>query len=150
MYRAGMPDRSATDGPDDTDLVLLLLRTAGDIERKLDRMLASTRGISFSEFHLIRELATTHHGAASRVELAESVGLTPSAVTRALKPMEKMGFVATEKSERDARRSIARLTPAGQELLADAQHVVEDGIDDLHLGLVERTELAGVLRGLAR
>ena len=135
---------------DDTDLVLLLLRTAAGIERKLDRMLAGIRGISFSEYHLIRELAGTHRGAASRVELAESVGLTPSAVTRALKPLEKLGFVATEKSQRDARRSIARLIPAGEELLADAQQVVEDGIGDLDLGLTEHPELAAILQGLAR
>ena len=136
--------------PSDTDLVLMLLRAASAIERKLDRMLAATRGVSFSEYHLIRELATTHRGAASRVELAGSVGLTPSAVTRALKPLEKLGYIATEKSERDARRSIARLTPAGDELLSDAHQVVEDGVDHLDLGLTGHPGLADVLRGLAR
>jgi len=40
------------------------------------------------------------------VDLAAAVGLTPSAVTRALRPLEKLGCVATQKSERDARRSL--------------------------------------------
>jgi DNA-binding MarR family transcriptional regulator len=118
---------------DDKRLVLGLLRASGAVERRLDRILSHTRGISFSEYQLVRELALTHGGAAARVDLAASVGLTPSAVTRALKPLEKLGYVTTERSDRDSRRAIAQLTPAGRELLADAELAVDDGIDALGL-----------------
>ena len=55
---------------------------------------------------------------------SQAVGLTPSGVTRALKPMQKLGIVSTVKSKRDARLAIAALTPAGRELLGDASAVV--------------------------
>lgn len=124
----------ATDcAADDKRLALALLRASGAVERRLDRVLSLTRGISFSEYHLVRELALTHDGAAARVDLAASIGLTPSAVTRALKPLEKMGYITTERSDRDSRRAIARLTPAGRELLDDAEGAVDDGVEGLGL-----------------
>ncbi len=137
-----MPDQPTT-----KHLVLDLLRVAADVERRLDRKLNITRGISFSEYQLVRQLAASPGGAAARVELAEAVGLTPSAITRALKPLEKMGYVTTERSERDARRALAALTPAGHELLADAEGAVDDGIESLELGDEELTAVARIVVG---
>lgn len=127
------------------EAVLLLLRVAADVERKLDRRLSNLRGVSFSEYQLIRQLAASPAGAASRVELADAVGLTPSAVTRAIKPLEKMGYVTTERSERDARRAMATLTPAGHELLDDAEGAVDDGVETIDLTGDERRQLASLL-----
>lgn len=51
--------------------------------------------------------------------------------------MERLGFVETTKDDRDARKALAKLTPAGIELVADADGVVDDTlsrcrtIDDL-------------------
>ena len=70
-----------------------LVNAAGYLERRLDRALSGVRGISFSEYRLLRELAARPEARAMRVELAQAVGLTPSAVTRALKPMEKLGLI---------------------------------------------------------
>ena len=113
--------------------VFSFLHAATRIERKLDQALSCTRGISFTEYHLLRQLLLLHNGAATRVDLARAVRLTPSAVTRALKPLEKMGMVITEKSDRDARRSIASLTDAGREVLQDADGIVSDAIAELPL-----------------
>jgi DNA-binding MarR family transcriptional regulator len=111
--------------------VFSLLHAAMRIERKLDQALSCTRGISFTEFHLLKQLQSQHEGSATRVDLARAVRLTPSAVTRALKPLEKMGIVRTEKSDRDARRSMASLTDAGREVLRDADGIVTDAISEL-------------------
>jgi DNA-binding MarR family transcriptional regulator len=107
-------------------LALEFLDAAATLERRLDRALAMTRGISFSEYRLLRSIGNARSGGTRRVDLANSVGLTPSAVTRALKPMEKLGYVTTTRSERDARQSLAELTPAGESLLKDAQAVLSD------------------------
>jgi len=96
------------------------------LERRLDNSLGSVRGISWAEYRLLRALGDAHDSRASRVNLAQTVGLTPSGVTRALRPMEKLGIVSTVKSKRDARLAIAALTPAGRELLNDASGVVDD------------------------
>ena len=96
------------------------------LERLLDHNLGAIRGISLAEYRLLRALADAPGSQASRVDLAQAVGLTPSGVTRALRPMEKLGIVSTAKSERDARLAIAALTAAGREVLDDASGVVDD------------------------
>lgn len=107
--------------------LLLALATAWDrLERRLDSSLGAIRGISLAEYRLLQALGTKPGAQASRVELAQAVGLTASGVTRALRPMEKLGIVSTLKSKRDARLAIAALTPAGRELLEDARSVVAE------------------------
>ena len=101
------------------------------LERRLDHSLSAIRGISLAEYRLLRALGDAPGSQASRVDLADVVGLTPSGVTRALRPMEKLGIVSTVKSKRDARLAIAALTPAGRELLEDASGVVDDTMQTL-------------------
>ena len=98
------------------------------LERRLDSSLGAIRGISLAEYRLLQALGGAPHAQASRVDLAQAVGLTPSGVTRALRPMEKLGIVSTVKSKRDARLAIAALTPAGRDLLSDAAGVVDDAM----------------------
>lgn len=98
------------------------------VERRLDHSLGAIRGISLAEYRLLRALGDAPNSQASRVDLAEAVGLTPSGVTRALRPMEKLGIVSTVRSKRDARLAIAALTPAGRDLLSDASGVVDDAM----------------------
>ena len=133
---------------DNKTLVLTLLDTAKRLERRLDGNLSNIRGISFSEYHLLLKLSEMHERTAMRVDLATAVGLTPSAVTRALKPLEKLGYIATRKNDRDARRSLAELTPAGLELLADAEGVVNDVIASLPLESTDHKELVRMLQAL--
>lgn len=125
----------------DEAFVLALLDSVARIERRLDRVLSYTRGVSFTEYHLLLKLSRLYEGTATRVDLAKAVGLTPSAVTRALKPLEKIGVVVTRKSERDARRSLASLTPAGEQLLADSQIAVRDVIAELPLEALDRDQM---------
>jgi DNA-binding MarR family transcriptional regulator len=101
------------------------------LEKRLDSNLGAIRGISLAEYRLLRALADAPGAWASRVDLAQSVGLTPSGVTRALRPMEKLGYVSTAKSKRDARLALATLTPAGTELVDDASAVVNDTMNSV-------------------
>jgi len=133
-----------------TELIFTLLNAASRIERRLDRVLSATKGVSFTEYHLLNVLHEKHSGSATRVDLANAVSLTPSAITRALKPLEKIGFVVTEKSDHDARRSIASLTLAGSELLADANNIVLDEIALLALPDEGINETLSVLNHLKR
>ena len=139
-----------------TDAVVFTLLGAADrITTRLDRSLADVKGISFSEYQLLAALHAQPRSSATRVELARLVGRSPSGVTRALKPLEKLGFVATVKDGRDARRSLATLTPDGVELTSDAAGVVADVIADVTAGTsVELTgpdghRLQQLLDGLA-
>ncbi len=142
MYHSRMSDKKH-------DLVFDLLAAASRIERRLDASLSNVKGISFSEYFLLKQLAARHDGAATRVDLANSVRLTPSAVTRALKPLEKLGFVTTRKGVRDARQSIAKLTKAGEGLLSDSDSLVRDEISALPLPRSVPAEFAGFVSAIA-
>jgi len=112
-------------------LVLAFAAAWNRVEKRLDGSLGSIRGISLAEYRLLRALSEAPNSWASRVDLAHSVGLTPSGVTRALRPMEKLGIVSTAKSKRDARLALASLTAAGHELVDDASAVVDDSMTAL-------------------
>ena len=101
------------------------------LEKQLDSNLGAIRGVSLAEYRLLRALADAPSSWASRVDLAHAVGLTPSGVTRALQPLEKLGLISTAKSKRDARLTLASLTPAGQELVNDSSAVVNDTMQSL-------------------
>jgi DNA-binding MarR family transcriptional regulator len=121
------------------------------LSQRLDNSLGAIRGISLAEYRLLAALADAPESSASRVDLARAVGLTPSGVTRALKPMEKLGIVSTVKSKRDARLAIAGLTPAGRELLNEASSIVDDTMQAL-VGrtALSREEMKTVVHALAK
>jgi DNA-binding MarR family transcriptional regulator len=124
------------------------------VEKRLDSSLAAIRGISLAEYRLLRALANAPSAWASRVDLAHAVGLTPSGVTRALRPLEKLGLISTAKSKRDARLALATLTPAGHELVDDASAVVNDQMKiilDRAPGITSRMdELIALMEGFGR
>lgn len=139
-------------GPTSSTLVVSLLSTAVSLQRRLDGGLSVIKGITYSEYLLLSSLGATREATATRVDLAAAVGLSPSGVTRALKPLERLGFVVSTRDTRDARRSLATLTPQGFELVADAAGVVEDVIGDLpaiaSLTPAERTSFLTLLNAL--
>ncbi len=126
----------------------------GAIERALNGGLGSIKGITYSEYRLLAAIAAGGDGGASRAQLAREVGLTPSAVTRALAPLAKLGMVTTDKHPRDARLAIAALTADGFELLDDATGVVHDTMsqieDSTRLDASQRREALRLLREFAR
>jgi len=139
---------------DTHELVKALLRAATKTTNRLDGSLAAIKGISFSEYQLLSALEQRPGMVSTRVDLAAEVGLTPSGVTRALKPLEKLGFVNTVKDVRDARRSLATLTAAGIELVQDATGVVADTVAEIDgitaLSDQDRDALGQLLGSMAR
>lgn len=134
----------------DTQFVWTLLAAASGIESRLNRVLSNVLGVSFTEYQLLRQLKENHSGAATRVDLAAGVRLTPSAITRALKPLEKIGYIRTEKGERDARQSIATLTPAGEQLVDNGKRLVTEEIEALAIDTDSTTLNTGFSKTLQR
>ncbi len=77
-------------------------------------------GISLSEFIILQELANSKSQMLRRVDLAASVGLTASGITRMLLPMEKIGLVSRKPDPEDARASFVVLAPGGKLKLEEA------------------------------
>jgi DNA-binding MarR family transcriptional regulator len=80
----------------------------------------SIHGISFTEFLVMHQLYAAPKATMRRIDLAESVGLSASGVTRLLQPMEKLHLVEKESNPRDARVSLVKLSPTGKTLYQDA------------------------------
>ncbi|MEN0055215.1 MAG: MarR family transcriptional regulator [Mucilaginibacter sp.] len=96
-----------------------LAKVQAVVARRFDSL--NVHGIGFSDFMILYLLQQSADGKMRRVDLADKIGLTASGITRMLLPMEKMGLVARQANERDARVSFVVLTPAGRELFNDAE-----------------------------
>jgi DNA-binding MarR family transcriptional regulator len=100
-----------------TDAVETLLALAAAHARAIRAL--EVRGLSFAELRLLVPLRGTQTGRRP-TELAHELHLTASGVTRALLPLERRHIVERRRDPKDARASLAMLTPAGSELLDEA------------------------------
>lgn len=101
--------------PNDHALALGLIAMHGRIAKRLGGAL-SPHGISVTEYLVLHQLAAAPKHRMRRVDLADSVGLSPSGVARLLKPMEKIGLVEKGEAARDARVSPVALTTGGERI----------------------------------
>ena len=124
-------------------LVQRVLDTAAALERGLDNSLSLSRGVTFSEYRILTNLQEAEQGL-TRVSLANKLAMSPSGVTRALKPLEKLGYVTTEKNKRDARQSLAKLSRGGRALLSDVEPILSDFYEGLPVAKLSDSDVAGV------
>lgn len=95
-----------------------LAKVQSVLSRRFDRL--SVHGIGFNDFMILHLLRHAPGEKLKRADLSEKVGLTASGVTRMLLPLEKIGLVAREANERDARISYAVLTATGRQVYEEA------------------------------
>ena len=130
------------------DLCLALAKAAAAMSRRFDGSLGSFHGLSFADFAILLQLRRAPEDRLRRVDLTAQLGLTPSAVTRALIPLEKIGLVKREVAERDARVGYARLTAAGRRTLDEAIETAEGIGNDVVPG--DARQVAELIRVLTR
>jgi len=114
---------------------LLVTRTNAELTRRIDRRLGAFHGLSFVDFTVLDELAHDPNGKLRRVDLADKLGLTQSAVTRILLPLEKIGLVSRHPDPNDARVGYAALTKTGRTLLENATETAEEACGDILSGI---------------
>jgi DNA-binding MarR family transcriptional regulator len=102
-----------------SELLLTLINVNTRIQKRLLGPL-SLHGISVTEYQVLRQLNLAPGKKLRRIDLANDVGLSASGITRLLAPMQKIGLVAKEDAERDARVSLVALTSSGERILNDA------------------------------
>jgi DNA-binding MarR family transcriptional regulator len=90
------------------------------ISKHLDNSLGAIHGIGLAEYMVLLNLVKAPNHALRRIDIAEALARTASGITRMLMPMEKIGLVSKETNERDARVSLVKITPAGEELFRNA------------------------------
>src|SRR5262245_43233625 len=109
-----------TNVDDSLRLCMAISKAQSTLARRFDGRLGPLHGLSFGDFIVLFHLGRAADYRLRRVDLAAELGVTPSAVTRTLIPLEKIGLVARRSDARDARVGYAVLTKPGQRLLLEA------------------------------
>src|SRR6478736_5232944 len=126
------------------------LRAHAAITRQLNADLQNAHGLTLSDYEVLLRLANAENRMMRRVDLAQSVLLTASGITRLLDGLEQAGCVEKVRCESDARVSYARLTPTGHHKLKEASHTHLAGIEELFTGRYSDDELERLAELLSR
>ena len=130
------------------DAWVRFLRAHAAVTRELSAELVRTHDLTINDYEVLLHLSRAPERMMRRVDLAESVLLTASGITRLLDGLERAGYVCKVRCESDARVSYACLTGAGVEQLARARRTHLAGVRRLYLdrfGEDERRLLAELL-----
>lgn len=88
----------------------------------LDRELESQHGITASDFEVLQQLYHLGGGCSSRMhDLAQTVHLSQSALSRLVARLEKDGLVERSMCNDDRRQVFATITPAGKKVFEQAR-----------------------------
>jgi DNA-binding MarR family transcriptional regulator len=132
-----------------------LMRAHAATTRLLSAQLQEEHGLTLNDYEALLVLSRAEDGRMKRVDLARSLILTPSGVTRLLEGLEDAGLVERAACATDRRVTYAQLTDAGREKLVDASsgHVaqihslLEEHLEEGEIDAV--AEILGKLPGVA-
>src|SRR6266513_371148 len=99
-----------------------LLRAYATTTRLLSAELQAEHGVTINDYEALLVLSRAENGRLKRVELARSLLLTPSGITRLLEGLEDAGLVERANCATDLRVTYAQLTDAGREKLEAASN----------------------------
>jgi DNA-binding MarR family transcriptional regulator len=125
---------------------LRLARVNALMVRRFDGVLGALHGVGLSDFMVLAALDAAPEGQLRRVDLADRLGLTASAVTRIIGPLERIGLVARVADPGDARVGLARLTGTGRERYRQARVAAEGVAAELAPQLRKATGLPAAAR----
>src|SRR6476659_10521557 len=126
------------------------LRSHAAIKRQLNADLLEGHNLTLSDYEVLLRLSQAEGGMMRRVDLAESVLLTASGITRLLDGLERAGFVEKASCAKDGRVSYAKLTDAGRAKLTEAATTHLAGVDDLFTSRYSPAELEALAELLSR
>lgn len=126
------------------------LRTHAAITRRLNADLLEGHDLTLSDYEVLFRLSRAEDGMMRRVDLASSVLLTASGITRLLDGLERAGLVEKASCSSDARVTYAKLTDAGTRKLAEAAKTHLAGVEELFTGRYSAEELESLGELLSR
>ena len=137
----------ATSGLPDTAWVRFL-RAHAALTRELSSRLEAVHELTLSDFDVLVQLYYAENRRMRRIDLARSVLLTASGITRLLDGLESAGLVGKERCDSDARVTYAVLTEAGVRKIEEARESHLADIEELfgaRFSAQEREQLAELL-----
>ncbi len=149
-----MPDEPVSTSlppPDDPGMLAwrTFLTAHATLIRQLEAELEERESLALSDFDVLVQLHVAG-GTLRMRDLAESVLLSRSGMTRRVDRLEEAGYVSRVACETDRRGSFAHLTDAGRERMQQALPVHLQGIADHFLAPLGADELGTIRTTLAK
>ena len=132
----------------DLEAWIRFLRAHSATTRALSARLEADHGLTLNDFDVLVQLYYAPDGRMRRIDLARTVLLTASGITRLLDGLESCGLVAKERCDSDARVTYAVLTKSGIKKLEAARESHLADIEELfgsRFSPQEREQLAELL-----
>jgi DNA-binding MarR family transcriptional regulator len=105
-----------------------LLRTHAMLVKRLDAELEAAHGLALTSYEVLLNLSHADEHKMRMCDVADSVLLSRSGLTRLVDRLEREGLVERVSCTDDARGAYARLTDAGETKLREAQATHLDGV----------------------
>lgn len=122
-----------------------LLRVHASLSKALDAELEAEHGLPLTSYEVLMYLADAEQERMRMCDLASSVILSRSGLTRLVDRLEREGLITRESCASDARGAFAKLTPLGRERLQAARATHLAGVRTMfldHFGPEELEALA--------
>jgi DNA-binding MarR family transcriptional regulator len=126
------------------------LRAHASLTRQMSARLEADHGLTLNDYDCLVQLAYAPERSLRRVDLARSVLLSPSGITRLLDGLEREGWVEKRSCDSDARVTYAHLTEAGLEKFKSARKTHLADIEEAFGSRYTPEELAAVSSLLGR
>ena len=118
-----------------------MLRAHAELTKELDAELAREHNLPLSSYEVLLYLADAPEGRMRMAELADSVLLSRSGLTRLVDRLQREGLLKRERCDSDARGYFAEITPKGRRLFDEARRTHLDGVRARFLSRFSRDEL---------
>ena len=110
------------------------------ITRELEAKMLARHGLTLTGYDALVQLSQAGEGGMRNIELANTVLLTRSGVTRLVEGLEQQGLVTRCTCSEDRRGTMVCLTDTGLERLAQASATHVEGVRELFLGRLDAGE----------
>jgi DNA-binding MarR family transcriptional regulator len=117
------------------------VRSHSAVTRQMDADLIAAHGLTLSDYEVLLRLSQADDQRLRRVDLAQSVLLTQSGITRLLAGLEQAGWVERASCDTDRRVVYAQLTEAGESKFRAAARTHLEGIQRLFAEYFSEAEL---------
>jgi DNA-binding MarR family transcriptional regulator len=118
-----------------------LLRVHAQLSKALDAQLDAAHDLQLTSYEVLMYLSDAEGGRMRMNDLAASVLLSRSGLTRLVDRLERDGYLERCSCAHDARGAFAVLTPAGREKLDAARETHLAGVRELFLSHFSEEEL---------
>jgi DNA-binding MarR family transcriptional regulator len=118
-----------------------LLRVHAQLSKALDAQLDAAHGLQLTSYEVLMYLSDAEGGRMRMNDLAASVLLSRSGLTRLVDRLERDGYLERCSCAHDARGAFAVLTPTGREKLDAARETHLAGVRQLFLSHFSEEEL---------